>query len=747
MIGKKRSLFGFIKKFLLQFVAVIALVFIVSTFILPYFIPVEKVVPMDKINEILGEQAGLKLELNGKTRISILPFIGVSAKNIAVQNIRNEFEKHTNVISAKKIDIKLSVFPLIMGNVVVKNILIEGADINIFKCNNKMNIFSPIEGRTTPEAQTNPNNINITDYIEDFGIANFAIKQSNFVYQECNTSKKYEIKGFDASISIPDFEKDISAKFSMALNGIEILADINSSNLKDILEKHTGTLKIKIGGGFGVLKVSSNYNFDNQFQTFFNKTNFDIKGENILIGKLAQMANIQNDSLASIPSANVAISGEIENAKISFKQLKLELEKMMTLDGTNIVISVPNRNQIQTISSNGEINILAKNIQSLASTMKLNLPIVKKYPSTFEGNVIFSFANNIFKLDDKTTIKIDDKTTVNISLIADVLTQVKSIAFSLSRKLINLDDYLSLQSEAKKKTNQDTPYVPILERTSPEPVTLPLTKNLILDGSISIGKLIAHNVEISNLSSKLRIRENSISNKISADVFQGSTNINIELNEKNQKLSGLNLDIICNNFEIGKILEIINTKQIITGRINSTLKLQASANNIRDLIKYGKGSLELKSQNFTLVGIDLDSLIKDVTHDYKQLLSANAITKYIAPTKKTTVDTLSLDATLAQGIVNNEKMLATKDNISLEGHGTINLNNENVNYTILPKNGNQTLPAIVIKRTLSDPVYTIDPTLYVKSQVQNALQEQVRTNPEIQEKLSQFNKAINKFRL
>ena len=746
MAEKKFSLFGFVRKFIFQFVVVIGLFLIFATFVLPYFIPLEKVVPMEKVNEILGQQAGLKLELNGKTRVSILPFVGVSAKNINIQNIRDEFKNNSNVISAKKIDIKLSVFPLLFGNVVVKNILLDGANINVLKCNEKINVFSPENVAKIEEVKESDEGVDVAGYVKNFGIKNFAIKESNFYYHDCKTNTKYEVKGFDASISIPDFEKDIFAKFSMAVNGVKLAMDIDSSNLRDILEKKSGTLKMKIGGEFGVVKIASSYKFDSKFQTFFDKTTFEITAENLLIAKLAQIANIKNENLAKMPNLNVSINGKVDNTNFSLEKLQLKLENI-TLNGQNIAVKVLDRNKPQNISANGDISVEISKISALVSAMNLNLPIVKKYPSQINGDFAFNFGNNILKIEEKSSIKIDE-TVFNISLIADVMKQVKSFAFSASSKFLNVDEYLNLQNEKKEKNdNKNEPYVPIAQRFSKETISMPVFKNMIIDASLAIEKLIAYEIEMSNFSSKLKVRDGLISNKLSTNVFQGSTTVDFNASEKDGKLAGLSFDASVNNFEIKKIIQIAKFLNFAEGKINGNVTFNASASNVHDVVMKGVGVMDFKSENFTAVGIDLDNLIKDVMKDYKSLLSSDAVSKYISPSKKTTVDSIIFNGKISQGVFNNEKMFAKKGEITLDGHGTVDLNNESINYTILPKNGSQVLPAIVVKRTISDPVYTIDPSLYVQAQVKNAVREQIKTNPVIQEKISQFNNAINNFKL
>lgn len=744
-------MFGFFGRFLLRFVVFVIVLFVSATTVLPYFIPVEKIVPIKKVNDILGEQAGLKLALNGKTRISILPFVGFSAKNFSITNIKDDFKNDRNVISASKIDIKLSVLPLILGNVVVKNILIDGANINIVKCKDVVNVFSPINSTEKIEVKNSTTeSIDIQDYIKSFGIKNFSIKNSNLTYKECETDTKYEIKGFDASIFLPSFEEDLSATFGMAINDVRTDVDINSSNLKDILEKKIGNLKIDVRGGFGNANIEFDYSFNEKFQTFFDNTTFKINAKEIMFSKILQMASVKNENLANLPKINFAINGRINNTKALLENLNFKMGEI-AIFGKKISASVPNRVNPETISTKGEINIVAKNIQKLAKSVNMEMDIIKKYPSKIEGVFAFSFLNNIFKLQEKSNIKIDDTVKVNISAIANTIKGVKSVVFGISSDVINVDEYLNLQKKDVEKTKEsteskNTQHVSIAQKLSKEKITIPKIKNIIVDGNISIKKLTAYEMNIENISSKLRIRNGLIANDLYANLLNGSANIGFEIKEKNNILAGLKLNIELKKFEIEKIIDIAGIKQIAKGKINAIVDFKSHASNIHDIVMQGDGIANFDAENFTIIGIDFNAFAKDVREDYKAILSSNAFAKYISEEKSTVVEDIVVKNSISNGVVQNS-MLAKKERISLEGGGKIDLKDEKIYYKVTPKNGGNFLPALVVKRTINDPFYTIDPTLYVKQQAKKALTKEIKTNPKIQEKLEKLNDVINNFKL
>lgn len=744
----KNFVSSFITKFLLQFIGIIILLFVLAAFVLPYFLPVEKVIPIKKVNDILSEKAGINLELNGRTRISILPFLGVSAKNISLVSISPEFSQHKDAVFAKKIDIKLSVFPLLFGNVIIKNISLEGANINLFKCGTKLNVFSPsdIIKEANPDSK-NEESVNLEDYIKSFGISKFTIKQSDFAYSECSTSKHYAVKGINADIVIPKFDGDISAKFAMTVNNNKVKINVESSNLKDILQEHKGNLTVDLSSDFGAVNLLAKYRFDKNYQTFLDQTTFKIKGNDIAVAKLAKIFDIEASKLAPIPGMNFTFEGKINSTNAIIEHLALNFGGIK-LKGSDIKVFVPSRTKTETISAKGIIEIGVENIGSLVSAAGFSPSIIKRYPSDIKSQMFFSFASNVLKLEEKSHITIDGKTVINISAIADTMRQTKSVAFNVSSKVINIDEYLNLQNEQEKQAkNTNTPYVPILQKIDDMEIKLPSTNNLIVDGTVTIGKLIVRKVTIENVSSKLKIRQGKISNKISANVFDGYSTIEANIMEEHSTLRGIDIAASFKSFEVKRIMDILGSANLIEGKVDASLKFNSNAPSPRKILANGTGNMSINSNTLTVIGIDLDNLINDVIKDYKSLLSANVVKRYVSPEKRTSLDNFSADTSIARGVINNEKLTASKNGVSLNGHGTINLNNEQIKYTLLPANNSSPLPALVISGAISDPVYTIDPSLYIKDQIQSKIKNQIKNNSTVREKLSRFNNAINNFKL
>lgn len=721
---------------------VLLLIFV--AFILPYFIPIEKVMPISKINNILSERAGLNLELNGKTRISILPFLGISAKNISLTNVTSDFTQHKEVISAKKIDIKLSVFPLLVGKVVIKNILLEDANINVFKCNHKVNVFSPSIMVIDDQPDSDKKIINLEDYIKDFGISNFTIKRSSFTYADCNSDKQYAVKNIDINISIPSFDDEISADMTVMINNNKVKVDLQSSNLKDIVYEHKGTITTNLYSDIGNVTFLAKYYFDKNFQTFFDKTTIEIKGTNITVAKLAKILGIESTKFDFAPSINFILTGKVNSTSATVDNLSLNFGNA-NIKGNDINIFIADRNKLETISANGNIDIDLGNIGSLASITGISIPIIKQYPPNITSELFFSFTNKIFKLDDKSHITINKETIINISAVADLMNSVKSIVFNISSKLLNLDEYLNLQSENKQ--DEYTPYIPFLQRIGNEEIKLPSTNNIIIDGMITVKKLIVRQINIENLNSKFKIRNGEISNKLSANIFDGYSTIETTVTEAQERLRSMNIVASLQSFEIKRIIDILGFTNLAEGRIDAKLKFNASASSPRNILAHGTGNISISSSALTVIGIDLDNLIKDIIKNYRSLLSSEAVKKYVSPEKRTSLDNFTANAMLAQGIFNNNQFTANKNNVSLNGYGTVNLNNEQIKYTLLPKDNTSPLPALIVTGVISDPVYTIDPSLYIKYQVKNKIHAEVKSNPAIQEKISRLNDVINNFKL
>ena len=725
---------------------------IVFAFVAPRFIPVEKIIPIPKVNQIITEKTGLSLQLNGKTRLSILPFVGITAHNVQLTN--EKFPKK-NVLLAKKIEIKVAVFPILTGKIIVKNITLDTAQINIIKCNNAFNFFAPlnkitkIEDKQTQHTQEDSSTL---FYFRDITLSNFTITNGAISYSECNSNESYNINNIDAKISIPNVKSLINGDLTFILNGQKVSLSLKSSSLYEALYQQKGNIHINMDSDLGKLETFAKYNFDQTQPTFFNNANIEIKAQNISPQNIAKYLHIKNEELPKISQINFNSNINITHDTINIIKAEISTNDI-SLSAKDISINIQDRKNINSITASGKLIAEAVNIKNILNSMKIEMPSLKKHPSEINIPLNFEFKNGIFKVNEGSKITIDKKIDIDVFAVMEILTKQQSAIINITSKEINLDEYISFASNDTKDTNPSSTKtnsgtnntgIPIIQTLNKDPIKLFDTKSFAIDIQTNIAKLIARNIVFENLFSNIKARNGMISAKISTSIFGGKLDANTNIAEQNSLLQKIDLKIDLNNVESTYILSTFNLPPISQGPINADAIFQANGTSIHGIITNGIGNINLNAKSFIIKGIDFDSIVSDIKTDYRKIIQKSSIMRYISAVKKSSIDQISAQILLKNGMIVNSKLDAIKDTIRVSGSGQLNLYNNQVLYKVNLQNKEEPLPYFVIKGTTSDLSYTIDPKDYLIYQTKKGIQKEF-LNPEIRDKITKFNNIINNF--
>ncbi|MFT4967509.1 MAG: hypothetical protein ACI9CD_000516 [Candidatus Deianiraeaceae bacterium] len=733
-------------------------IIVVASFIVPRFIPIEKIIPMNQVNDIISQHTGLNVHLDGKTRLSILPFLGFTARDVRLTNAKSSANE---VLNAKKINIKISVFPILAGKLVVKNINIDTATINIFKCKNTINIFSP-PTLEAPAIEIKPQvtqtrkiaNKSLLS-IREITLKNFSITNSAISYKDCDLKDDYQIQDFNSSLTIPSFDSPINTAIDFIINEQKISLILKSSNLKDIFYKNQGDIHFVLNSSFGNLEGDGTYNFNKNNPTFFNSANITLQANDISPANISKYLYIENQILENAPTINFIT--QLQITKNTVKSIKTSIDaKDIEVSTKDIEISLPSRNDVSQIKSNGYIQVEIENIQNTLDTLKVSIPNIKKYPKNIAIPIYFTFKNGILTINKGSQISIDSN-KITLHAIADIIAEQKTITANIDSSLINIDDYIDFSTKNNQTpvenidavdTSKDVTSMNLIGGISKEDIMLFDTTTLALDVQININKLIAHNIVVEHIISNTKARNGNITHKTTVSVFDGELQIQVNAKEQDSSLTAITLETNLDSIETKGIFNAFALPPLSYGKINSKLLFKAST--IGKLSPYiiankGSGFLNMEAKNFTIKGIDLEDISNDVKKNYKNLLTKKAFEKYISPIKKSTVEHVSVQSVISNGVLTKNNLLMKNNNVTLKGDGKLNLKNSQLYYTFKTEIDDAPIPHFIASGNINDLSYSINPSKYLEHKLKQSMRKNI-SNSKVQTKIKKFNTLINNFK-
>ena len=728
-VGTNRSSFlsifsGAIFKIFVWFLAVI----IAISFIVPRFAPIEKIVPLPEINRMIYEKTGLEVMILGKARLSILPFFGITAHNVTVSN--PSFEEK-NLLSAKKIDIKIAIFPLIFNKLVIKNIILDNANIDIIKCNNNYNFLSKAELNAISKS-TNTSQKSLHKF-KSIVLSNLKISNSNFSYKVCNSNISHKISNIDAKVSMPSYDSKIKAHASIHIDNHNLLLNLQLSSLRDLLEDGDGEAILSVKSELGDATIEGKYvrNPKNPMQNFmfFDELRIEASGTNILAGEIAKQMQTTYQFWHKMPPVDFSFKADLTNHKLNISNffVKSQHFEISSKDVGGTVSENPMLSKIR-----GTLVATILDAKNFCNTFEIDVKNLKNIPQQVNAQIDFTLENGIFQTHKSSNIKLND-ITINIASILNFTTKTKSIFLNISSENINIDDYIE---NAQQK--------PITIGEARDNARLHITKiaNIPVEANLSIKSLTYKNTIFKNAESMLKFDKNIFNFKINTSAFGGTIALDGFATSSDKILETISLKSSASNVEIGDFMKFLNRKTQLTGIATFQSNISANGSNIAELIQKSTGNATFEVLNPTINGVDIHAIITDAKRDYRKIFNGNIKEKYFLYNMKSKIDSISAKITIINGVLINDFFTARQNALAFNVSGEMNMTNGDLHYIITPSKNSSALPSLKIDGTTQNPVYSIEASSYIK-QSARAIVEEEFSNKSPQEKLRKLNKLFN----
>ena len=400
-----------------------------------------------------------------------------------------------------------------------------------------------------------------------------------------------------------------------------------------------------------------------------------------------------------------------QTAKISGLQLKSgEITLSAELTGSSIK-DKPSFQGPVTISQFSPANVMRQ--------LSIKLPIMRDASALSKLALNFDLIGTSDSVDlQNLAMSLDDsliKGSVGIHFKQDK-SALPAVRFVLNIDALALDRYLPPADLSSKPIA--SPAVILAAGFSAFPVET--LRKLDAEGAVSLGKFKTYDLSMQDIHLQVNAKGGVVTTKQSIKGFyQGSYVGDLRIDNKGDK-SALALNEKIADLQIEPLLKDYRGSANISGILDASAQLQGQGLKTDELKASLNGKLNFLVKDSVIKGFNLQKIIDEG----KALIKGSALP---ADPKhdQTLFSDISGTATITNGLLQNNDLLATSSTLHVDGKGSLNLNSEALDYKIAAKllNRDASAPepvkgaiAIDIAGTLGQPSYTIDITSLLTDQ-------------------------------
>jgi AsmA protein len=240
-------------------------------------------------------------------------------------------------------------------------------------------------------------------------------------------------------------------------------------------------------------------------------------------------------------------------------------------------------------------------------------------------------------------------------------------------------------------------------------------RKLNANGELTLHEMKINNLNMQDIHLKLSAKNGIVTTQQSVNQFyQGNYSGNMNLDVRN-KLPVLAVNEKISHVQVEPLLKAYKGEARMSGVVTVSAQLQAQGNNKDEIKSSLNGQLSFLFKDSVILGFNLQKII-----DNSKALIKGAPLPADSKNDQTLFSEMTGTATINNGVLNNNDLVAHSSKLRVNGKGNVNLNTEALDYkinaTLLKSpdaNGQQTekmTVAINFDGTFSKPSYTVDPS-------------------------------------
>ena len=626
-------------------------------------------------SQAVEDATGRQLTIDGDIDLSLFPWIGMELGQITLSNATGFEQPHFAHIDGA--EVKLKIMPLLKQEVEMKAITLHGLHLNLeIDENGKTNwddlaqteeAPSPNQEQPAPEADSGSGAVSLAA----LAIGGLEITNANVLYDDRATDARYSIEQMNlitgpVSLNAP-LDVSLTSQFNSTQPQVSGKLDFKGRIIADIIsgEKHR-VENMQIGLDFdspefasaGQIKISSN-------------VAIDLAAEQYTLQNLSIDTNINNPDLPSgkvIAKLMANIDANLKQETASISGLKLSAYDL------NINGQVKATKIMNTPEFNGELAITPFNARQLLTTLE------QEIPETADPEVLKNVALNMNFSGTPEAIKINplklilDETNLDGWLEADLPADkpMPTVRYALNINGIDADRYLPPVSEEEEVV------VPPPSAGAAAAAELPmeLLRDLDIDGKLDIGKLKVSGLHVSEIKTVLKAKDGVIKLQPQANLYQGSYKGDIQLDAR-QDEPHFKLNEALSGIEAGPLLKDLMDDDVASGKGTITAKLTSKGHTPEVMTKTLNGDLSIAFKDGAVKGINTAQIARELKAKLK---------KQPAPpegeTKGTDFSELTATFKVINGVIHNNDLSTKAPFARINGEGTVDLVNEQLNYLV-----------------------------------------------------------------
>jgi AsmA protein len=653
-------------KIILSAIAALVLLLIVAAGILPFIID-----PNDFKPEIIAavkDKTGRELALDGELKLSLFPWAGISTEKIALSNAPEFQDRPFATIEESNIGVRL--LPLLSRKVEISRIVLKGLVLNLARNKQGVTNWDDLTASNLntlpagkPDAQPVPERTT-------FSVGAITIENARINWDDLKTEKHFEIKDFNLNADKFAFAEPANIAASMTAlksgstssHAIKLNTELTVNEKLDTFALHQSDLQVTSSGEALPGQPLTTALTIADAALDLNQQTAKIHGLQLTSGDMAlTAAEMTSTSIKDKPSVQGTVTvAPFSPAKV-MQQLAIPLPAMQ------------DANALSKLSAQADLTVTSDSadLQNLALTL------------------------------DDTRIT----GAINIQSFSDSI-----IGFNLDIDALDVDRYLS----SRKKTSKPIASPAVLLAAGLSALPVETLRKLNADGTVSAGKLKVNDLSMQNVRINLSSKNGMFTTQQTVKQFyQGSYSGDLHMDTQGDK-PALAVNEKIDQVQIEPLLKDYRGEASISGLVNASAQLQGQGPKTKDLKTSLNGQLSFLFKDGVVKGFNLQKIIDEG----KALIKGSALPSD-NKNDQTLFSEMTGTATIANGLIQNNDLVAKSSKLRVDGKGNVNLISETIDYKIdaklLDAKAAATEPeqvkgaiAINVAGTLDKPLYTID---------------------------------------
>ncbi len=588
----------------------------------------------EEIASAVENATGRKLDINGDLDISVFPWLGLKTGKLSLGNRAGFEEKSFATIESAQIRVKL--IPLFSSKIEMDSLQLNGLALNLQQLKNGKNNWSDLSAKSDNSSNKKPEPSD-PPKIAALAIGGIEIKDSNIRFRDALSSQDLKL-----------------TQLNLQTGPLELGAPVDIS-----LSTHVSAQQPNINGSFEITTEFKANPFDGTYQLNNSQIVVNLKGKTLPAGHL-------KGTLKASIAANLITQ-------------KLNLSKLTAVSDPLTITGDMNISKIFATNPkfSGEISVAEFSPKKLLNKFKIAIPTMADSKALDRASFNTNINGSLQKINfNKLNLVLDDSLIQgDVSLLNK---KRKSISYNIVLDQIDLDRYLP--PAATQTTNFSIIPIAIAAPTPAALFPVDLFRSFDMSGNIKAGQLIMNRLKIENIDIKINQQRGFLKiEPIKGLAYEGNYlgHIRIDARKKNGNTPLISANENLSNVSIGPVIQIITGKESLTGKGNISAVITSRGQSISALKQALNGEIKISLANGVLKGIDVVKMVQDTYAKYKNIKSSADSGK-----DETPFTDLSVSFQIRNGIMNSQDLVITSALPLVRGKGSINLNNNTLDYTL-----------------------------------------------------------------